>query len=275
MENISPKNNMDFATTGVVMAFDVAAEARDLSDNEVPVDLNPGSTTMALTEADAVRSRRLEFKRDGGRWTINGNTWDDVVNSGYQKVLANPGFDDVEIWELSNPHGGWFHPVHIHLVDFRVLDRNGRAPFDYEQGPKDVVYVGENETVRVIARFEHQQGRYMTHCHNLVHEDHDMMGQFLVGTDAPSYDPIEAAPAQDKPARPVCDRLDEPVAAAGAAGPAGPTASGIRRCAPKKRKIVGKKKRPVVKRKGKPAAATCAPAKRKPVARRRRRRRRR
>jgi hypothetical protein len=41
-------------------------------------------------------------------------------------------------------------------------------------------------------------GRYMIHCHNLVHEDHDMMVQFAVGdlrtndpvtTDAPIPDP--------------------------------------------------------------------------------------
>jgi spore coat protein A len=256
MQNISPKNNQDFATTGVVMAFDVAAEASDTSDNEVPFELNPGCPTMALAEADALRTRRLEFKRGGGNWTINGDTWDDVVNSDYQKVLANPGFEDTEIWELSNPHGGWFHPVHMHLVDFKILDRNGAPPFDYEKGPKDVVYCGENETVRVIVRFEHQQGRYMVHCHNLVHEDHDMMGQFLVGTDTADCDPINAAPAAHKPARPVCDRLDEPVAAAGDLGAAGPTASSVRRCAPK----------------SKTTAVTCAPAKRKPAVKRKRKR---
>ena len=60
-------------------------------------------------------------------WTINGQTWDDVVNSDYQDVVANPALDDVEIWELENKSGGWFHPVHIHLVDFKILDRNGKA----------------------------------------------------------------------------------------------------------------------------------------------------
>ena len=263
LQNISPKNNLDYATTAVVMAFDVAAEASDPTNNEVPIDLNPGSTTMALTEADAVATRKFEFKRHGGQWTINGTTWDDVVNSGFQKVLANPGFDDVEIWELSNPHGGWFHPVHIHLVDFKILDRNGQPPFDYERGPKDVVYIGENETVRLLMKFEHQQGRYMMHCHNLVHEDHSMMSQFLVGVDAPAYDPIHAAPAQHKPALPVCDRLDEPVATV----VAGPTASSRRKCAPKKRKIVSKTKRPIIAR-TKKRVATCAPAKRKPGAKR-------
>ncbi len=33
----------------------------------------------------------------------------------------------------------------------------------------------------MIMRFAPNRGRYMIHCHNLVHEDHDMMGQFGVG----------------------------------------------------------------------------------------------
>ena len=40
-------------------------------------------------------------------------------------------------------------------------------------------------------------GKYMVHCHNLVHEDHDMMHQFSVGlkdaTD-PTNDPVNSAP---------------------------------------------------------------------------------
>jgi spore coat protein A len=210
LQNTSPKNNVDYDTTGIVMAFDVVAEASDTSNNEVPYDLNPNMNVMGLTEADAMRTRTFEFKRANGSWTINGTTWDDVVNSDYQQVLANPGLNDCEIWELSNPHGGWFHPIHIHLVDFKVLDRNGRPPYDYEKGPKDVVYVGENETVRVIMKFEHEQGRYMMHCHNLVHEDHDMMGQFLVGEDSADCDPIYADRAENRPERPLRDRHDDP-----------------------------------------------------------------
>jgi FtsP/CotA-like multicopper oxidase with cupredoxin domain len=221
MQNISPENNIDFDTTGVVMAFDVVAEASDLSNNEIPALLNPDADTMGLTAADAVRTRQFEFKRDAGSWTINGTTWDDVINSGFQKVLANPGFGDVEIWELRNSSGGWFHPVHIHLVDFKILDRNGQPPFAYEIGPKDVAYVGEGETVRCIMRFTHETGRYMMHCHNLVHEDHDMMGQFLVGVDSAGQDPILADRAARKPARPLRDRHDDPDEGPGGGGGGG------------------------------------------------------
>jgi spore coat protein A len=153
---------------------------------------------MLLDPREAVATRPVAFERDGGRWTINRSTWEDVIDSGFKKTIGNPGLGDVEIWELRNPGGGWFHPVHIHLIDFRILDRNGQPPFPHERGPKDVAYLGENETVRVIMRFGPSPGRFMTHCHNLVHEDHDMMVQFEVGTGG--ADPITAAPAHALPA---------------------------------------------------------------------------
>ncbi len=92
----------------------------------------------------------------------------------------------MEIWELRNPSGGWHHPAHIHFIDFRVLTRNGEPPLPHERGAKDVVFLGENETVRLLIKFDQGRGKYMMHCHNLVHEDHDMMGQFEIRDDATS-----------------------------------------------------------------------------------------
>jgi spore coat protein A len=166
------------------------------------------SWTDAGLRAQGVREREFKFVRSNSMWTINGETWEDVIASGYKHVMADPAEGAVEIWKLTNTSGGWFHPVHIHLVDFQVLTRNGSASAvkPYEKGPKDVVYVGENETVRVAMRFAGPaagegwptpRGRYMMHCHNLVHEDHDMMMQFSVGdpdNDA-LFDPITADPA--------------------------------------------------------------------------------
>ena len=196
LKNRSPDNNIDYDTTGVVCQFVVGAHVTDPRSNEIPQDLNPNMNVMGLKESDAKTTRLMRFERKDGHWTVNGQTWEDVVNSDYELTVANPGLGDVEIWELENPSGGWFHPVHIHLVDFKVLDRNGRPPEDWEKGPKDVVYVGENEKVRVIMRFENQVGRYMMHCHNLVHEDHDMMVQFEVG--GGGHDPIKPDPCKDQ-----------------------------------------------------------------------------
>jgi hypothetical protein len=195
LENTSPKNNIDYDTTNVVMAFTVKDHATSLANNEIPQDLNPNMSVMGLTERDASVTRNMRFERGDGHWTVNGQTWEDIVNSDYNDVCATVKPNAVEIWELDNPGGGWFHPVHIHLVDFKILDRNGESPEPWEAGPKDVAYVGENEVVRVIMRFEHQEGKYMMHCHNLVHEDHDMMTQFQVGDatrDVDLHDPIEA-----------------------------------------------------------------------------------
>ena len=55
--------------------------------------------------------------------------------------------------------------------------RTKQTRFAFERGPKDIAYLGENETVRVLATFP-GVGKYMMHCHNLVHEDRDMMVQY-------------------------------------------------------------------------------------------------
>jgi spore coat protein A len=194
---LSNKNNIDYDYTGRIMAFDVTGETVDTSGPAAKVmpTLLTGSAVMDLKTSQSVKTRRMRVKRDGDIWTIGGMTWDEVMKSGYKKVLADPDLNDIEIWEIENSSGGWFHPVHIHLVDFKILSRNGRPPFPYELGPKDVVYVGEGETVRLLMKFGPHRGRYMIHCHNLPHEDHDMMGQFSVGynpNDPDPNDPIEA-----------------------------------------------------------------------------------
>jgi FtsP/CotA-like multicopper oxidase with cupredoxin domain len=197
LKNLGLPNNVNFSSTANVMMFEVVADTPDPTNSVIPARL-ASDPTMDLKASDAVRTRRMEFRRENGHWTVNGRIWDDVVNSGLQLVEADPKLGDVEIWELVNKSGGWFHPIHIHLVDFKILDRNGRPPFAFELGPKDVAYVGENESVRVLARFGPQRGRYMMHCHNLVHEDHDMMVQFRVGDEGTQgeFDPIAAAPAE-------------------------------------------------------------------------------
>jgi spore coat protein A, manganese oxidase len=144
----------------------------------------------------------------GGDGTTHKWTWADIVISNYRNVVANPASGDVQVWEITNKSGGWFHPVHIHLVDFKILSRNGGPAFSYEQGPKDVVYVGENETIRAIMRFgkagdPSTDGRYMIHCHNLPHEDHDMMTQFRVGKDVDRNPDRTKGP--DDPANATCN----------------------------------------------------------------------
>jgi FtsP/CotA-like multicopper oxidase with cupredoxin domain len=201
------------------MAFDVVDEPFDTLNNKIPDSLNPGNDVMNLKDTAGlkVRNIRVEHNDSTNAWTLNGQTWDDVIKSGYSSVLANPNVGDTEIWEIENKSGGWFHPVHIHLIDFKILSRNGKAPYAWELGPKDVVYVGEGEKVRLVMKFGDvtrpdylppRTGKYMVHCHNLVHEDHDMMHQFSVGlkpTDVDTNDPIDA----DKPCSETVEAIDQ------------------------------------------------------------------
>lgn len=205
LQNRGAKNADDYANTNKVLAFDVVREPTTMAGNSIPDVLNASNPTMALDSSTAVATRRLDLVRSNGTWTINKQTWDRVVASGFQSTIANPAADSVEIWEIRNDSGGWHHPMHIHLVDVRILDRvtklgSPQPAMAHERGPKDVLYIGENERVRVIARFGPHEGRYMVHCHNLVHEDHDMMAQYRVGEGG--YDPMSAAPAQPLPAPP-------------------------------------------------------------------------
>ena len=200
LRNLGVPNSRDFDNTDKVMQFEVTADAFDAANNAVADadgNLNPDNEIMKLDETTVpgIKTVKLDLHRSNSTWKVNNTTWDDIVKSNYQTVVANPQPDEVQIWEITNKSGGWFHPTHIHLVDFKILSRNGKAPFNYELGPKDVAYVGENETVRLITKFSHQTGRYMIHCHNLPHEDHDMMTQFRVGTDNADNDPMTSAPA--------------------------------------------------------------------------------
>lgn len=75
---------------------------------------------------------------------------------------------------------GMIHPVHLHLVRFQIVARNGGPPHAHEAGWKDTVAIAPGEDVCIAARFEGHRGRYLIHCHNLEHEDHDMMARYDV-----------------------------------------------------------------------------------------------
>jgi FtsP/CotA-like multicopper oxidase with cupredoxin domain len=155
--------------TSQVMRFDVGETVPDTSS--VPAQLRP---PLDINPADAVITRHFRFKREHGAWTINGQLFDG------NRIDAFPQIGTTEIWELENSSGGWTHPVHIHLIGFKILSRNGASPRPWETGPKDVVMVGPNETIRLAIRWKGFRGIYVFHCHNMEHEDHDMMSQFEV-----------------------------------------------------------------------------------------------
>ena len=65
---------------------------------------------------------------------------------------------DIERWEIVNASIA-YHPFHIHGLQFRVLDRNGKPAPSYEQGWKDTLLVGPSETVRLIVAPTRPGGR--------------------------------------------------------------------------------------------------------------------
>jgi bilirubin oxidase len=149
-------------------------ELRPQATDEISPPLPERLNSIARWEENQASNTR-QFRFNNGS-SINGLKMDmaridEVVEAG-----------DVEIWELRNPSFR-SHPIHIHGVQFQVLDRNGSLPPPNEQGWKDTVTVNRDETVRVIMQFREYtdpEMPYMFHCHILEHEDRGMMGQFVV-----------------------------------------------------------------------------------------------
>jgi FtsP/CotA-like multicopper oxidase with cupredoxin domain len=136
---------------------------------------------------------------------VNGSlTW-------FQPITENPAVGSTEIWEFYNATGD-AHPVHVHLVHFEVINREGftattvdqptqqhngttgngfrlegistdgniSLPGPSEQTRRDMVMALPGEVTRVKMTFP-KAGRYVWHCHILSHEDHEMMRPFHVG----------------------------------------------------------------------------------------------
>jgi spore coat protein A len=179
-DSVFLRNSEKHGPLGEIMRFDITGPA--VSDHgELPDHL---SVIEALTPEAAVRTRtftfgprpELKFHNPPIYWAINGERFDP------EHAQANPRLGDVEIWRFVYEKSPWkqTHPPHIHLVNFQILDRNGQAPHPHERGWKDTLRLDSGDNVRVIMRFDGYRGRYLMHCHNLEHEDYDMMMRFDV-----------------------------------------------------------------------------------------------
>jgi spore coat protein A len=115
----------------------------------------------------------------------------------HEPVTETPKLGTTEIWEFVNLTEDT-HPMHLHMVRFRILDRRTFDPFDYlmhkklrfvaearppaanETGWKDVVQCTPGEITRVLIHFDGYAGRSLYHCHILEHEANDMMRPYEV-----------------------------------------------------------------------------------------------
>jgi bilirubin oxidase len=178
----------DPATTGQVLKF--AVTARTSTDSTVP----PAQLTLPQRSVlgTASRTRKLSLNEMSSEFfdaptmgmlgTLAANG-DPVPLHWMDPVTENPARGSTEIWELHNFTED-AHPIHVHLVQFEVLNRqpfNGpvRQPLPWELGTKDTVVSLPDEITRVKAKFD-IAGRYVWHCHIIDHEDNEMMRPYQV-----------------------------------------------------------------------------------------------
>ena len=128
--------------------------------------------------------------------------------------INDKGYDDpvtecvklgsMEKWRFINTTDD-AHPMHLHLVQFQILERQGfnpaafaqassnyvgspRPPAANEAGWKDTAVVNPRDVLTILVRFEGYTGRYVYHCHMLEHEDNDMMRPYEVVSEAQALD---------------------------------------------------------------------------------------
>jgi spore coat protein A, manganese oxidase len=183
-----------------IMMFKVTRRLRGRDTSSLPSSLAP---VPLLEPSSAVKTRDLvlsEQDSDAGSPIIA------LINTHWDEpVTEDPQAGSVEIWRLVNTTED-AHPIHVHLVQFQVLDRQ---PFDVAQFPgrlvftgpavqpppnerpafKDTVQAFPGEVTRIIARFDLPSGtpvgpgdrfRYVFHCHIVEHEENEMMRPYDV-----------------------------------------------------------------------------------------------
>ncbi|NLX69346.1 MAG: multicopper oxidase domain-containing protein [Clostridiales bacterium] len=186
-QNIILTNEDTDENTRNVMQFRVVLPLSDKDTSTIPETLYP---LRHLDQNMAVKVRNLSIDTVIDRYgrplfLLNNKMWDDPVSE-------TPEFGSIEIWNLINLTA-FPHPIHVHLVQFQVLDR---IPFDVqhyrdtgeikftgepvqprasENGWKDTIMATPGEVTRIIMKFDGYTGDYVWHCHILEHEDYDMM----------------------------------------------------------------------------------------------------
>jgi FtsP/CotA-like multicopper oxidase with cupredoxin domain len=170
-----------------ILRFDIQDNKTAVVDNsQVPTKLRPLPPLPDAATIAAAPQRYWEFSRTNGGWAVN-NRFFDVT-----QPMALPNAGAWEVWTIRST-GNWHHPVHIHFEEGRILSRNGAPPPPHEAGRKDVYVIASGEEIRILLRFRDFNGKYMMHCHNLMHEDHAMMVRFdIIGNPiiGPTIEPV-------------------------------------------------------------------------------------
>lgn len=168
-DGAGPTDNILAAGQGdQVLEFRVLPDA--VTDGSVNPATNPHFYDVP-PRTTVNQCRQFKFDRRNGQWVINDKFFD--CNEVRFRVKRNTA----EEWDLDGGFN-WSHPVHIHFEEFQIISRNRNTPTAIERGRKDVIRLGENDSVQLFFRFRDFVGRYPMHCHNVIHEDHAMMLRF-------------------------------------------------------------------------------------------------
>jgi spore coat protein A len=155
------------ATGGPVLRFDVVRTARD--DSVLPDRLRPAPSSPPAT---VTREVSLSFDLSTGIpvGLVNGKPYDP------ERTDFTVKHGTTEIWQVTNADP-FDHNFHLHLVPFRVLDRDGAAPWPQDAGRKDTIFIPAGASARIQATFEGFLGKYVYHCHFIEHATLGMMAQ--------------------------------------------------------------------------------------------------
>jgi spore coat protein A len=153
---------------------------------------SPAFRRLNETTSTIIRDFVLSEQMNQG-WSlgvrINGKGYDDSVT----EVVK---LGSMEEWRFINTTDD-AHAMHLHMVQFQILQRQGfnpsalrkgvvelvgtpRPPAANEAGWKDTAIVNSRDVLSIIVPFVGYTGRYVFHCHMLEHEDNDMMRPFEV-----------------------------------------------------------------------------------------------
>lgn len=89
--------------------------------------------------------------------------------------MFSPRLNTVEEWLLVNNTPEW-HNFHIHVDPYQVVARNGR-PVTGQPEWADSLAMPPMSRITIRQRFSDFTGRFVFHCHVLVHEDNGMMAE--------------------------------------------------------------------------------------------------
>lgn len=158
---------------------------RDLRYPDASVNVNTTlRPNVPIEDSEIVMRRHFRFERKNGAWAINGEFFDE------RTANATPTLNSAEEWTLQNGGGGWWHPIHLHLESHQqITDLRTGMPIPYHDRFKsDTTILGPNSEIRMRMKFRTFLGPFVFHCHNVEHEDMDMMFQFdprVVATQSP------------------------------------------------------------------------------------------